>query len=405
MPTSTCDSCRLGTLLAAFALLALGSGCDQGNSTQAPSQQKAAPPTVAVSQPIQREIVEWDEYTGRFDAVETVEIRARVSGHLTEVLFKDGQRVKQRDLLFVIDRRPFERALEQAQAELFAANTKVENANLDIIRGKPLVERKIISDKTFDDRMSIVRDAQAAVKVAEAKVRSAELDLSFTRIDSPITGRISRTLVTAGNWISAGSVSGATLLTTIVSEDPIYIYFDVSENNYIKYKRLAERGVAAGAAEPGAPVEIGLPDERGFPHQARLDFLDNRLDQGTATLRARAVIANTAGLFSPGLFARVRVTGTAPYAAVLLPDEAIGTDQTNKFVYVVGEDGSVTRRNVKLGPLHEGMRVVREGIASADWVIVRGLQRARPGGKVTPQREGLLLSGTPNSRPIVKAQE
>ncbi|MBO0742149.1 MAG: efflux RND transporter periplasmic adaptor subunit [Hyphomicrobiaceae bacterium] len=405
MPTSPCDSCRVGTLLAAFALLALGSGCDQGNSTQAQLQQKAAPPTVAVSQPIDREIVEWDEYTGRFDAVETVEIRARVSGHLTEVLFKDGQRVKQGDLLFVIDRRPFERALEQAQAELFAANTKVENANLDIIRGRPLVERKIISDKTFDDRMSIVRDAQAAVKVAEAKVRSAELDLSFTRIESPITGRISRTLVTAGNWISAGSVSGATLLTTIVSEDPIYIYFDVSENNFIKYKRLAERGVAAGAAEPGAPVEIGLPDERGFPHSGRLDFLDNRLDQGTATLRARAVIANAAGLFSPGLFARVRVTGTAPYSAVLLPDAAIGTDQTNKFVYVVGEDGGVTRRNVRLGPLYEGMRIVREGIAAADWVVVRGLQRARPGSKVTPQREPLLLSGTPADRPIVKAQE
>jgi RND family efflux transporter MFP subunit len=404
MPTSPCDSSRVGTLLAAFALLALGSGCDQGNSTQA-QQQKAAPPIVAVSQPIEREIVEWDEYTGRFDAVETVEMRARVSGHLTEVLFKDGQRVKQGELLFVIDRRPFERALEQAQAELFAANTKVENANLDIVRGRPLVERKIISDKTFDDRMSIVRDAQAAVKVAEAKVRSAELDLSFTRIDSPISGRISRTLVTAGNWISAGSVSGATLLTTIVSEDPIYIYFDVSENNFIKYKRLAERGVAAGAAEPGAPVEIGLPDERGFPHRGRLDFLDNRLDQGTATLRARAVIANAAGLFSPGLFARVRVTGTAPYPAVLVPDAAIGTDQTNKFVYVVGEDGGVTRRNIKLGPLYEGARVVREGIAAADWVIVRGLQRARPGGKVTPQREPLLLSGTPANSPIVKAQE
>jgi RND family efflux transporter MFP subunit len=404
MPRSTCDGCRATGLVAAFALLALGSGCDQGNSTQAQPQPKAAPPTVAVSQPAAREIVEWDEYTGRFDAVETVEMRARVSGHLTEVLFKDGQRVKQGDVLFVIDRRPFERALEQAQAELFAANTKVENANLDIIRGRPLVERKIISDKTFDDRMSIVRDAQAAVKVAEARVRSAELDLSFTRIESPITGRISRTLVTAGNWISAGSVSGATLLTTIVSEDPIYIYFDVSENNYIKYRRLAERGVAAGAADVGAPVEIGLPDERGFPHKARLDFLDNRLDQGTATLRARAVIANPAGLFSPGLFARVRVTGTAPYAAVLLPDAAIGTDQTNKFIYAVGADGIVTRRNVKLGPMHEGMRVVREGVAAEDWVIVRGLQRARAGGKVTPQRE-MPAPGAPTERPIAKAQE
>ena len=396
---------RAGSLVGAIALSVLGVGCDQGSTSQGQPQPKGAPAAVAVSQPIQREIVEWDEYTGRFDAVETVEIRARVSGHLTEVRFKDGQRVNQGDLLFVIDKRPFERALEQAQAELFAANTKVENANLDIVRGKPLVERQIISGKTFDDRMSIVRDAQAAVKVAEAKVKSAELDLSFASMVSPITGRISRTLVTAGNWISAGSVSGATLLTTIVSEDPIYIYFDVSENNYIKYKRLAERGVNAGAAELGASVEIGLPDERGFPHKGRLDFLDNRLDQGTGTLRARAVIANANGLFSPGLFARVRVTGTAPYSAVLVPDGAVGTDQTNKFVYVVADDGVVARRGIKLGPVYEGLRVVREGLSAQEWVIVRGLQRARPGGKVTPNREAPTVQGALAAKPNVKAQE
>jgi RND family efflux transporter MFP subunit len=405
MLTSRCDSCRAGTLVAAVALLALGAGCDQGNSTQQQPQPKNAPPTVAVSQPVQREIVEWDEYTGRFDAVETVEMRARVSGHLTEVRFKDGQRVKKGDLLFVIDQRPFERALEQARAELFAATTKVENANLDIVRGKPLVERQIISGKSFDDRMSIVRDAQAAVKVAEAKIKSAELDLSFSSIDSPITGRISRTLVTAGNWISAGSASGATLLTTIVSQDPIYIYFDVNENNYIKYKRLTERGVSSGAADLGAPIEVALPDERGFPHKARLDFLDNRLDQGTGTLRARGIMANPSELFSPGLFARVRVTGSPPYSAVLLPDDAIGTDQTNKFVYVVGEDGTVARRNIKLGPLYEGMRVVREGVTAEEWVIIRGLQRARPGVKVTPKREAPTLSAAPAANPVAKAQE
>jgi RND family efflux transporter MFP subunit len=190
-----------------------------------------------------------------------------------------------------------------------------------------------------------------------------------------------------------------------VSQDPIYIYFDVSENNYIKYKRLAERGISSGAAELGAPVEIGLPDEHGFPHKARLDFLDNRLDQGTATLRARAVLPNPTELFSPGLFARVRVTGTAPYAAALLTDEAIGTDQTNKFVYVVGEDGTVVRRNVKLGPLYEGMRVVREGITADEWVIIRGLQRARPGNKVTPKREAPTLSEALSAKPVVKAQE
>jgi multidrug efflux system membrane fusion protein len=377
---------RAGPALAVAVMAALAGGCDQSPS-QASAQKAAAPlPSVSVAKPIERVIVEWDEYTGRFDARETVEIRARVSGYLNEVKFRDGQHIKQGDVLFAIDPRPFERALDQAKAELFAAATKVENASLDIVRSRPLVERKIISDKTFDDRMALVKDAQAAVKVAEAKVKSAELDLSFATIAAPISGRIGRSLVTAGNWVSAGSVSGATLLTTIVSQDPIYVYFDVSENNYIKYKRLAERGVTAGAADVGAPVEVALPDERGFPHKGKLDFLDNRLDQGTGTLRARAVVSNKAGLFSPGQFARVRVTGSPAYAALLVPDEAIGTDQTNKYVLVVLDDGLVERRNIKLGPLVDGLRVVRQGLAAGDWVITRGLQRARPGSKVEPKR-------------------
>jgi len=388
---------RAGCVWLAASMALLLAGCDQGQP-QASSTAAPPAPVVSVSKPAQRSIVEWDEYTGRFDAVQTVEMRARISGYLNEVRFKDGQLVKQGDLLFAIDPRPFERALEQAKAELFAATTKVENANLDVARGQPLIERKIISDKTFDDRMSLLRDAQAVVKVSEAKVKSAELDLSFATITSPIAGRISRTLATAGNWISAGSVSGATLLTTIVSQDPIYIYFDVSENNYIKYKRLAERGESAGAADIGAPVEVALPDEAGYPHKGKLDFLDNRLDQGTGTLRARAVIPNKAGLFSPGLFARVRVTGTQSYATLLVPDEAIGTDQTNKYVYIVGADGTVARRNVTLGPLVSGLRVVREGIAGGDWVITRGLQRARPGIKVTMKEVAISLSETPGAK-------
>ena len=405
MRRSWCDGCRTSMLVAAIALSTVGGGCDQGGTTQAQPQKGAALPSVTVSKPLQREIVEWDEYTGRFEAVETVEIRARVSGYLTELHFKDGQAVKQGDLLFVLDARPFERTLEQAQAEVVQAQTKVQNSNLDVVRGKPLLERRIISEKAFDDRESLMREALAGVKVAEAKARTAELELSFTRITSPITGRISRTQVTAGNWVSAGGTANTTLLTTIVSQDPIYIYFDLNENNYIKYKRLTERGAGSGAADLGAPVEVGLPDERTFPHKARLDFLDNRLDQGTGTLRARGVMANASGLFSSGMFARVRVTGTAPYTAVLLPDEAIGTDQTNKFVYVVAEDGSVARRNIKLGPLYENLRVVRDGLAAEAWVIIRGLQRARPGIKVAPKREALTLSEAPAAKPVAKAQE
>jgi RND family efflux transporter MFP subunit len=382
-----------------LALLLASAGCDSPQPTQAKAPSGERRPAVSVSQPLQRQVVEWDEYTGRFDAVETVEMRARVSGYLSTVHFKDGQRVKQGDLLYEIDPRPFELSLGQARAELLQAQTKVDNANLDVVRGKPLLERRIISEKTFDDRENLVREAQAQVKVAEAKVKSAELDLSFARVVSPISGRISRSMVTAGNWVSAGGASNSTLLTTIVSEDPIHIYFDVSENNYIKYKRLAERGSGAGAADLGATVELALPDERGFPHTGKLDFLDNRLDQGTGTLRARALIANEAGLFSPGMFARVRVTGAPAYAALLLPDEAIGTDQTNKYVYAVADNGMVSRHNIQLGPLVDGLRVIREGLAGDDWIITKGLHRARPGQSVAPNRVALTVSQSSPSTP------
>ncbi len=386
--------------LATLAVLAgtfLLAGCDQG-APQAQAQQKAPPPppAVSVSKPIQQHVIDWDEYTGRFDAVEFVEIRARVSGYLTEIAFKDGQEVKKGDKLFTIDPRPFERALEQAEAELFAARTKVENANLDVDRGRPLIEKKVISDKVFDDRMNILREAQAAVRVAEAKVKSAELDLSFTTISSPITGRMSRTLVTAGNWISAGNVSGSTMLTTIVSQNPVFLYFDVTENNYIKYKRLTERGIAGSASQVGANVEIALPDEKGFPHKAQINFIDNRLDQGTGTLRARALVQNDKGLFSPGMFARARIAGSPTYSALLLPESAIGTDQISRYVLVVGEDGTVARRNVTLGPYIDGrMRTVRDGVNADDWVITNGLQRARPGNKVQPKQVNLTLSEAP----------
>jgi RND family efflux transporter MFP subunit len=351
------------------------------------------PPTVTVSQPVKRPVVEWDEYTARFDAVETVEMRARVSGYLTEVHFKDGQMVAKGDLLFTIDRRPFERVLEQAQAELAQAQTKVENAAKDVERGRPLLDRKILSEKVFDDRENLMRDAAAAVRVAEAKVKTAELDLSFTRVTSPVAGRISRAIVSVGNYVAGGTLN-STLLTTIVSQDPIHLYFDVSENNTIKYKRLVAAGQRAGAAAAGATIEFSLADERGFPHRGTLDFSDNRLDPATGTLRARAVVDNKAGLFSPGMFARVRIAGSARYEALLLPDEAIGTDQTAKFVYVVADDGTAARKALELGPMIEGLRIVRAGLEAGDWVVTKGVQRARPGQKVTPKREPIKVSAT-----------
>ncbi len=364
-------------------------------------------PPVTISTPVKRDVVEWDEYTGRFDAVDSVEVRARISGYLVDVNFKDGQMVKKGDPLFSIDPRPFERAVEQARAEYNQAKTKVENTSRDVDRGRPLVDKKILSEKVFDDRENAVRDAQAAVKVAEAKVKTAELDLSFTKIAAPISGRASKSNTSVGNWVSAGGANNSTILTSIVSQDPVHIYFDVSENNFIKYKRLANKGQGGGAgADIGATIEIALPDDKGFPYRGKLDFVDNRLDTQTGTLRARALVDNKDGFFSPGLFARVRVAGSPKYSAMMVPEDSIGTDQTNKFVFVVAEDGSVSRRAIMLGPAIEGFRVVREGLKPDDWFITKGLQRARPGQKVTPKREPLQVSNAaPAAEPGTTARK
>ena len=379
------------------------SGSERGRAPVAAGQPNAAPAAVTISRPIVREIVEWDEYTGRFDAVDLVEVRARVSGFLTQVHFTDGQIVKKGEPLFSLDARPFERALDSAKAELIAAQTKVESTSKDVVRGKPLADRRIISEKVFDDRENLMREAEAAVGVAEAKVRTAELDLSFTQIASPLAGRASRNLVSTGNYVIGGGAGTQTLLTTIITQDPIQFYFDVSENNTIKYKRLSAGGQKPG--EPGAAIEIALPDDKGFPHVGKLDFTENRLDATTGTLRVRALLDNKSGLFTAGMFGRARIAGSATYQGVLLPDDAIGTDQANKFVYVVAEDGTVGRKVVTLGPINGGMRIIRTGLNAGDWVIIKGLQRARPGQKVNPKREPLQISTAPtDATPVVVKQ-
>jgi RND family efflux transporter MFP subunit len=360
--------------------------------------QAAAPPAVvAVSQPLRRDIVEWDEAVGRFDAVETVDLRARVNGYLQQVLFKDGQDVAKGDTLFVIDPRPYERVLAQAKAELEQAETKIANANLDVERARPLVERKVVSGKVFDDRENLVRDGQAQARIAEEKVKSAELDLSFTRVIAPVTGRIGRASVTPGNFVTAGGASGVTTLASIVSQDPIYLYFDITEGDALKYKRLAEKG-SLTAAKTGARVEAGLPDEKGFPHAGQIDFLDNRLDAATGSQKARAVFANPTRLFTPGQFAKLRLQGSEAYVATLVPDEAVGADQGNRYVVVVGTDDVPVRKTVKLGPLVDGLRVVREGLDADAWIVVKGLTRVRPGQKVAPKREPLTVSQ--DARPV-----
>ena len=356
-----------------------------GEKQQAQTPGAPPPPSVSVANPIEKKVVEWDEYTGRFDSVDTVEVRARISGVLNEVKFTDGAVVKKGDLLFVIDPRPFQRVLERDRAALQGAKVQVEFAQKDLERARPLMANSTISQQVFDQRNQAVKTAEANVLSAEASVRSAELDVEFTQIRAPITGRISRKLISEGNYITGGSGSG-TLLTTIVSTDPIYFYFDISEADFLKYKRLFEQGKRPSSRETANPIEVGLQGDTGFPIKGQMNFVDNRIDSATGSLRERATFQNPDGILLPGLFARARVIGSGEYNAILLPDAAIATDQSNRFVFVVADDGAVSAKPVTLGPIIEGLRVIRTGVTPTDWVIVNGVQRARKGIKVKAEK-------------------
>ena len=370
---------RAKVLVLASTLIAIAA-CDEAPKAQRPQ----GPPPVTVAQPLQKTLTEWDEYTGRFDAIDTVEVRARVSGYLTEVRFRDGDTVKKGDLLFVIDPRPFRRALDQALAELNQAKIRATFTLRDLERARPLVRRGNLSEQVFDERQRAAREAAAAVQAAEARVKTAQLNVDFTQIRAPITGRASRRLVSVGNAINGGA-SNATLLTTIVSLDPIHFYFDVNEAAFLKYVRLSRNGSRPSSRDRPNAVQLALKDAKGFPHTGFVDFIDTRIDRGTGTMRGRAVFRNPDQIFTPGLFGRIRIVGSAEYKALLLPDAAISTDQANRFVYVVGDDGTVLYRQVTLGPLVDGLRVVRTGLKPTDRVLISGIQRARTGAKVTPK--------------------
>lgn len=363
----------------------LSVSCNRQQATATPS-----PPKVTVSQPVVREVVEWDEYTGRLEAVESVEVRARVSGYLQSIHFKDGQIVKKGDLLFVIDPRPYQAELDRAEAELKLARARLKLAQDNLARAKKLLSARAISEEEADTRASDERVALATVEQAEAALKTAKLNVEFTRITAPVSGRISRRLVTEGNLINGGT--GGTLLTTIVSLDPIYCYFEADERSYLKYVRLAHEGKRPGSPVVQSPVFIALADETGFPHRGYIDFIDNQLDPETGTMTGRAVIPNPDLTLTPGLFARVRLAGSAEYNAILLPDEAIGSDQSRKYVFVVNDNDTVEYRSVQLGPNIGGLRVIREGIKPDDWVIVSGVQRARQGAIVDPQKKIITMN-------------
>ncbi len=365
--------------LAPLLALAL-SGCGD----KPPQQPAAAAPPVTVAQPVKRTVTDWDEFTGRFEAVQEVQVRARVGGFVTSVEFRDGSIVKAGDLLYVIDARPFEAVAEQADGQLSDARAKAELARRELDRALTLNQTQAVSDSIVDQRRQTLQAARAAEMQAEGALKAAKLNIEFTHVMAPITGRVSRHLVSPGNLVQGSDTGTSTLLTSIVSLDPIYIYFDMDEATYLKYNKLWFEGKRPSSRDTPNPVQITLANEAKPSHDGKMDFLDNRMDVSTATLRSRAIIPNKDLSILPGQFGRVRLIGSAPYEALLLPDAAIATDQSRKIVFVVNDENVVETRTVLLGPLDGGLRVIREGLKAGDKVIVDGIQRARVNAKVAP---------------------
>jgi multidrug efflux system membrane fusion protein len=378
--------CDFRTLVVLFPLILSGCG-------DKPPPAAAGPAPVTVAQPTQRTVTDWDEFTGRFEAVEEVQVRARVGGFVTNVEFKDGDMVHAGDLLYIIDPRPFEAVATQADGQLADARAKAELAKRDLDRGLTLVETSAVSEQVVDQRRQALQAAHAAETVAEGALKAAQLNIEFTHVLAPLTGRVSRHLVSVGNLVQ-GSEGSSTLLTSIVSLDPIYIYFDMDEATYLKNNRLYFEGKRPSSRDNKNPVQVALMGETKPSHDGAVDFLDNRLDNSTGTLRGRAIIPNKDFSILPGQFGRVRLIGSAPYDALLLPDSAIATDQSRKIVFVVKADDTVEARPVVLGPLDDGLRVIRQGLKAEDRVIVDGLQRARVGAKVSPHTAPVAPAGS-----------
>lgn len=374
---------RRNAALCGLVAAVMLSACGEGQKPPAPP-----PPVVTVANPVKRTVTDFDEYVGRFTAVNSVEIRARVSGYLEKVHFTDGQMIKEGDLLFSVDPRPFQNTLDQARANLAQTRAQLAYAEGDLQRGQQLVRDKTITEQTFEQRLQAKRTAEAAVAANDALVRQAELDLQFTELRAPVAGRIGDRRVSPGNLVTGGSSGSTTLLATIVSYDPIWFEFTFDESSFLRYERNAKRGTDSASRSTGVTVGLRLIDERDFAHRGRMDFVDNVIDRATGTIRGRAVFRNLDGLFTPGMFGRVQVPASAPYETLLVSDSAIGTEQVRKFVYVVGADDMVSQKYVTLGQLSDDLRVIKDGLLATDRVVVNGLMRVRPGIKVNPQMHG-----------------
>jgi len=376
------------------AAVAACAGCRPSGAGKA-----AAPtvPAVLVAQPIPRKVNEWDEFTGRLASPETVELRGRVSGYIEHVHFKEGSEVKQGDLLLTIDQRPYQAAVDRLKADAGAARARAELARGEAKRAEGLAATKAISTDTYETRLKTAEQAEQAVVSAEAALKSASLDLEFTEVRAPISGRISNARVTAGNLVIGGSAPNTTLLTTIVSLDPLYCYFDADEASALRYRQLHREGKRTAALFSAIPAEMALGNEQGFPHKGVIDFVDNQVNPANGTIRARGVFPNPDKLMAPGFFARVRIPGVGEYDAVLIRDTAISTDQGRLFVLTVDAGNKTVYRPIKTGPMVDGLRVVQEGLTAADRVIISGLMSARPGVIVQPQSAAMSTNILPTA--------
>lgn len=379
---------RTAKLVAASALVAATLyGCAPRSEAQAPQA-----PQVTVATPLVRQVQDWDEFTGRFEAVSTVEVRARVGGYVAGVHFRDGDYVRQGQLLFTLDARPAQAALASARASLSQAQAQLALARAELDRAQTLLASQAVSQAEFDTRQAALRTAEANIAAANASVRARQLDVEFTRVTAPISGRISDRRVTPGNLVAGGS-SAADVLTTIVSSAPIYFVFDGSESVLLKYQRQARQGAA--------PIEVRLQDESGYSRTGTLNFTDNAVDTASGVIRLRAVIPNADGFLKPGMFGQARLAGSGTYQAMLVPDAAITTDQGRRAVQVVAADGSVAARPVQVGPLVDGLRVIRSGVAATDRVIIAGGQRIQaPGMKVQARTGRIQPVAQQNQAPV-----
>lgn len=351
----------------------------------ASAQQGPPPPVVTIANPVERHITTWDEYWGRFEAVESVDVRARVSGYIDKIHFKDGQIVKAGDLLYTIDPRPFRIAAENAQAEIARMKAQMDLAENEVERARPLVKSGAVTERDYDQRRANLNVMKAQMQAAEAALKSAMLNLEWTEVKAPIAGRISDTKVDAGNLVAGGNAA-TTLLTTIVSLDPIHFVFDAAEADYLRYARMRLSGMRPSSRDVANPVRLKLADESDFVHEGRMDFVDNLINPRSGTMRARAIFDNKDQIFVPGVFARLRLFG-GEADALLIPDSAIVADQTRKIVYTVQDDNTVKGVPVTLGPLEEGLRIVKSGLSKGDRIVIDGLANpfVRPGAKVSPE--------------------